>query len=1355
MSMCRAAIGIAAAWVCVAAPVWSAEKIYLLEQQVRGSAPYSFRSLGEIEGARRAALPETGGHVLVLTSLGQVWGWGQNLHGQLGTGDRAVKPGFVEVSGLSDATAIAAGAQHSVALKSDGTVWTWGANSEGQLGDGSLVNRARPGIVPGLRDVSMVAAGALFTVVLKSDGTVWVFGSNWNGIAGSDARKLVTEPVRVEGLSDVRAVATRRGVGYALDGQGRIWVWGRGVENAVGTPRVLSGTQRELVSGLVSTGPRLSAEWFGTGIDAVSGVLRMREGRVSRTFAMEGTATDVAAGWAVAVIASEGGSGTSGAASSRTGAGRSLAAAAGGTAGARSQAGSNAAASGSGYQQLVIGYSSIYAVQADGGLRVWGDNRTGNLGDGTAVQRNRPVCGLMSEVKAISTKGAHTVALRTDGTVWTWGFGVYGSLGDGLEAMHHRFSPFRVPSLTGVVAIAAGIYHTLALRSDGTVWAWGDNSNGQLGDGTLTTRSSPVQVPGLTGITSIAAGAYHSLARKNDGAVFAWGQNSQGEVGDGTTVNRLAPTNVAGVTAASVSAGMVVSYAIRNDGTLWGWGASDGFVNVLPVAAHGIIGPLQITNFSDVVQVSGGESLTLILRGDGSVWSFRGAWSDDYSGAVVSPGLSQVALPSVAIGVAASYTHFGVLLSDGTVRLAGSNDMGQLGRPGITRSVTPELPAAETFCRFTPPAAQAPKRRLSVGGLHFVGVSEDGSVWTGGQNSYGQLGIGFAGPDVTSPAKVPGLSQMATASGGAMHTLALGLDGLVRSWGSNYSGALGDGTQTDHSSPVLVPGLTSVTQISAGGQHSMALRSDGSVWCWGSNYYGQIGDGTKIDRFVPTQVPGLQGVVEIAAGGVISLALKSDGTVWMWGTLFGNTQSQEFPVPVQVEGLNDVAAVRVNIDAAMALKRDGTVWMLTNDYTDILGNGPNLYPVLGLVRVDITDVVDIGVGQGAAMAIRADGGLWSWGSNSYGQAGTALPIVGEPTLLPIQVALQGVAAVSLGETYSAIWQRDGRLWFSGWNWTGQFGLAEKTMYRTPILGGFQLGYPVASTPLSAVPVSGDSSAQSFDFGFRSAAGASTLRWVQMLFASEWDGGGLPFCYLHYDVPGNGLWLYGESGYFVGPVAPGTASNLLQNSFCAVDPKKTTITKNGAALTVRAQVLFKQAASRKIFTRSLDFNDVDSGWIQEGTWDSMAVLMNPPSVSPNSGSGASPTFVATFTDASGLPLSTGGWVQFLVAAAADGGGQPFCYLHYDRAGDGLWMYSGDVGFFLGPVKPGVSSTVLQSSACSINTAGTTVQNNAGQLVISSPFTFKSPMTGSKKLFQRSMDALRRDSGWVLTGNWVVP
>jgi hypothetical protein len=144
-------------------------------------------------------------------------------------------------------------------------------------------------------------------------------------------------------------------------------------------------------------------------------------------------------------------------------------------------------------------------------------------------------------------------------------------------------------------------------------------------------------------------------------------------------------------------------------------------------------------------------------------------------------------------------------------------------------------------------------------------------------------------------------------------------------------------------------------------------------------------------------------------------------------------------------------------------------------------------------------------------------------------------------------------------------------------------------------------------------------------------------------------------------------------------------------------------------------------------------------------------------SPSAGSvanGTPLTFTLTYQDVPGFTGTTYGWKQFLVAAAADGGGQPFCFVHYDRNGNGLWMYSSDVGYFLGPVTPGTASNALSSSACSVDTQHTTVANANGGLVLTLTVTLNSPLIGARSIFERTLDVLNRDTNFVQTGTVTI-
>ena len=229
---------------------------------------------------------------------------------------------------------------------------------------------------------------------------------------------------------------------------------------------------------------------------------------------------------------------------------------------------------------IAAGYNHIVVLKSDGTVWGWGDNAGGQLGDGdTNSIWGKPVYEVqalgLSGVTAVAAGGSHSVALKSDGTVWAWGYNDSGQLGDGTTT--NRSTPVKVSGLSGVIAIAAGCWgqYTVALKSDGTVWAWGDNNSGQLGDGTTHYwgQTTPVQVSGLSGVTAIAAGVWQTMALKSDGTVWAWGDNSYGQLGDATTTIRSTPVKVLGLSGVTaISTGESHSVALKNDGTVWAWG---------------------------------------------------------------------------------------------------------------------------------------------------------------------------------------------------------------------------------------------------------------------------------------------------------------------------------------------------------------------------------------------------------------------------------------------------------------------------------------------------------------------------------------------------------------------------------------------------------------------------------------------------------------------------------------------------------------------------------------------------------------------------------------------------------------
>jgi alpha-tubulin suppressor-like RCC1 family protein len=352
---------------------------------------------------------------------------------------------------------LAAGAYHTCALNSGGGVECWGANDYGQLGDGTYTERHAPVLVSDLAGgVVAVAAGDSHTCALTSAGGAKCWGFDLYGQLGDGSNLIRRTPVSVSGLSSgVIAITASRAHSCALTIAGAVKCWG-----ANGSGQLGDGTTFERHTPVAVQG-------LSSGVVAIS-----------------------------------------------------------------------------------AGAYHTCALTIAGGVKCWGGSNTGQLGDGSSLQRLTPsdVSGLSRGVVAISARSYHTCALTSAGAVKCWGSNFYGEIGDGTHDM--RYTPVAVSGLaSGVVAIAAGASHSCAVNASGVAKCWGDNMSGQLGDGTATDRRVPTIVSGLSsGVVTISTGAYHSCALTIAGAVKCWGNSTNGQLGDGATMNRLTPTPVAGLT---------------------------------------------------------------------------------------------------------------------------------------------------------------------------------------------------------------------------------------------------------------------------------------------------------------------------------------------------------------------------------------------------------------------------------------------------------------------------------------------------------------------------------------------------------------------------------------------------------------------------------------------------------------------------------------------------------------------------------------------------------------------------------------------------------------------------------------
>ena len=656
----------------------------------------------------------------------------------------------------------------------------------------------------------------------------------------------------------------------------------------------------------------------------------------------------------------------------------------------------------------------------------------------------------------------HTVALKTNGTLWAWGDNTYSQLGDGTYV--NKGVPTQVGSNAKWSSVAAGYYHTVALKSDGTLWAWGRNTYGQLGDGTTVNKNSPVQIGSDTDWSSISAGNRHTVAIKTDGTLWAWGENLKGQLGDGTTVEKTSPVQIGSDTTWSViSTGSAHTLALKSDGTLWSWGYnSQGQLG--DGTSTNNSAPIQIGSDTTWSTISAGGLHSVAIKSDGTLWS----WGDNIYGqlGIGSIWIERKSAPTLIrsdttwSAISAGGLHTLATKSDGTLWSWGHNNDGRLGDGTHLKKVAPVQVGSGTAWSS-----------VAAGGAHTLGLKSDGMLWSWGDNSQGQLGNGRF-TNKSAPAQIGSDTIWSDISAGGLHTLATKSDGTLWSWGDNYYGQLGDATNVTKGVPTQIGSDTTWSSVTAAPEHTFGLKSDGTLWAWGNNSIGQLGDGLFTRYSVPIQIGSDTTWSTISAGGSHSAAIKSDGTLWAWGRnnngQLGDGTTVWKTSPIQIGSDTDWSSVSAssleNSTYTIALKTNGTLW----------GWGHNSYHQLGdgtfenhstPVQIDSgTTWSAIAVGAGHTIALKSDGTLWSMGSNFYGTLGDGttstyanLAQVGSDTTW---------SAISAGEKHTLALKSDGTLWSWGDNSQGQLGDGTFTSNSTPT----QIG---SDTTWSAISAGGE------------------------------------------------------------------------------------------------------------------------------------------------------------------------------------------------------------------------------------------------------------------------------------------
>jgi alpha-tubulin suppressor-like RCC1 family protein len=688
-------------------------------------------------------------HTFGIKTTGTLWAWGKNFSGVLGTGNEVNQSSPVQIGSGTDWSSIGSAAttdRFTVAIKTNGSLWTWGLGTYGRLGSGNNNSRSSPVQVGTDTNWASTSSSPYHTLAVKTNGTLWAWGRGAHGQLGNDSFVTRSSPVQIGSDSNWASVsagglATNDAQSFAVKTTGTLWAWGNNNYGKLG----LGTLARDRTSSPVQVGT--DTNWSLVGGNAGFGGSTIAV-KTTGTLWVWGRNNSYHLGLIYSYV-------------SRF---------------SPTQQGTD-----SNWATASMGYLVASAIRTTGTLWTWGSGSYGSLGNGTAVTVSSPVqVGTQTDWSKVSAANRNCAAIKTTGTLWTWGRNTYGQLGLGNTTS--RSSPVQVGTGTDWASVSCGISsHVCAVKTGGTLWAWGRNNFGQLGLGDTTNRSSPVQVGTGTDWASVNCNYASTLAIKTNGTLWAWGLNAQYQLGLGNTTNRSSPVQVGTDTNWSkVSSARFHTIGLKTTGTLWAWGRNTG----------GELGLGNVSNRSAPTQI-----------GSKTDWS------------------------NIGVGTSAS---FGINTS-GKLYAFGLNS--GYGRLGI-----------QTFNYYNSPkqvGTATDWSSVSTAGNSTMARKTTGTLWGWGRNNNGQLGLGDA-TTRSSPVQVGTGTDWSKVSIGRYDTKAIKTGGTLWAWGFNSYGGLGTSDTTNRSSPVQVGSATNWNDISSAYNHNMAKNTSNLLYGMGRNGFSEI-----------------------------------------------------------------------------------------------------------------------------------------------------------------------------------------------------------------------------------------------------------------------------------------------------------------------------------------------------------------------------------------------------------------------------------------------------------------------------------------------------------------------------------
>jgi alpha-tubulin suppressor-like RCC1 family protein len=1131
----------------------------------------------EITGGQWEQISSGNKFMVATKQDGSLWSWGQNTSGQLGDNTTISRTSPVREATSEVWDYVSAGYEFVLATRL-GRLYAWGNNSSGQLGISNVANVSVPTQIGTATDWQLPAAGYLTAGCIKTDGTLWTWGSATSGVLGNNVTVSRSSPVQVGSDNTWTTIYASYNNFYAQKGDSTVWGWGVNTSGQLAQNNVINRSSPVLLgtynyyypiinniytidvnnklwgagsylsgklltrNGLPGNGNASSLiqlgnvgyEWLNFAVQgaANNNTIRLIGNAVptptpsgtgptptatlsptptpTATFpptpaptntltptvtsspAPTGTATPTPAPPtpsstaptptpSIAPLADQfyvWGDNTTGEYSNNT-------------QGGITQRSTPIFIAVSDWATIPSGGDSISGVKNNGTLYMWGLNSSGELGQNNIINRSTPTQVGVSSDWSWVMNDRFTIGVKTNGTLWAWGNNSSGQLG--LNDIVSRSSPVQIGADNTWSRVYVSRFYSgaafdsaFAIKTNGSLWAWGNNSAGQLGFIDAVNRSSPVQVGADLNWSSVAvSGQRFALAIKTNGTLWSCGINTNGSLGINNTINRSSWTQV-GTNSnwTQVSADYWPVGAIKSDGTLWTWGQNtNGSLGSNIGSAFNRSSPAQVGSETTWAQIECGYASMLGRKVDGTMWGW-GTGSAGQLGINTTQNQSSPVLVSGGLNwftcSANNRTSFGIVrinaaTSTPTATIASTPTPTPSPSespiptttlsPTVTESPTPS-PSPSESPSPTPSPSESPSPTPSPSPSESPTPTPSPSpttlidLYAWGSNANGQLGLNdtitrFTPTFQSQSSEYVGVNPPYSVAGSNAGIVKS--DGTAWVWGNNTQGSLGLNNVINYSSPVQLGTENNWSQILIGNTNSLAIKKDGTLWGWGSNGSSALGNIISIFDTIssPIQLVTETGWTNIgqAPSNIGTTLVKNDGTLWLSGS-FGSALQVSYSSFTQY-GTDTNWKIVTNWGGAnfLAFKTDGTMWSTGTNSVGQLGLGDTINRSSWTQIGTANNWVE-GTMQSSVCALNTLNELWVWGFNSSGQLGQN-DIISRSS--PVQIAGSWRIARSRGSVIIGV-KTDGTLWGCGLAGTGMLGISlalnKSSMVQTVIADNY-------------------------------------------------------------------------------------------------------------------------------------------------------------------------------------------------------------------------------------------------------------------------------------------------------------